>query len=40
VHYGSPNAYEDPTDVDELNRGQYAPESISSGVGKVFVNAR
>jgi hypothetical protein len=40
VHYGSPNAYEDPTNVDKLNGGQYAPESTSSGIGNVFVNAK
>ena len=40
VHYDSPAAYEDPTNIDNLNGGQYAPESTSSGLGNVFVNAR
>jgi hypothetical protein len=40
VHYDSANAYEDPTNVDKLNGGQYAPESTSSGLGNVFVNAK
>ena len=40
VHYDSPAAYEDPTNIDQQNGGQYAPESTSSGLGNVFVNAR
>ncbi len=40
VHYDSPAAYQDPTNVDKENGGQYAPESTSSGLGNVFVNAR
>ena len=39
-HYDSANAYEDPTNIDRLNGGQYAPESTSSGLGNVFVNAK
>lgn len=39
VHYDSPRAYEDPTNVENLNDGQYAPESTSTGLGNVFVNA-
>jgi hypothetical protein len=40
VHYDSAAAYEDPTNVENLNGGQYAPESTSSGIGNVFVNAK
>jgi hypothetical protein len=40
VHYDSPAAYEDPTNIDKLNGGQYAPESTSSGLGNVFVNTK
>jgi len=40
VHYDSPASYEDPTNVENLNGGQYAPESVSSGLGNVFVNAK
>jgi hypothetical protein len=39
-HYDSPNSYEDPTNITNLNGGQYAPESTSSGLGNVFVNAK
>jgi len=39
VHYDSTAAYEDPTNVDLLNHGQFAEESTSSGLGNVFVNA-
>ena len=40
VHYDSAAAYQDPTNIDLLNGGQYAPESTSSGLGNVFVNAK
>jgi hypothetical protein len=40
VHYDSPAAYQDPTNIDQLNNGQYAPESTSSGLGNVFINAK
>lgn len=40
VHYDSPAAYQDPTNIENLNDGQYAPESTSSGLGNVFVNAK
>ena len=40
VHYDSSAAYEDPTNIENLNGGQYAPESTSSGLGNVFVNAK
>ncbi len=39
-HYDSPASYQDPTDIEAFNGGQYAPESTSSGIGNVFVNAR
>jgi hypothetical protein len=40
VHYDSPAAYEDPTNIEWLNGGQYSPESTSSGIGNVFVNQK
>src|SRR5262249_47125716 len=47
VHFDSPAGYvwwssnSDPTSIEtSLNDGQYAPESTSSGLGNVFVNAR
>jgi hypothetical protein len=39
-HWDSPNAYEDPTNIDKLNGGQYAPESGGSGIDNVFTNAK
>jgi hypothetical protein len=41
VHYTEGQGYEDPTNImSSLNGGQYAPESTSSGLGNVFVNAK
>jgi hypothetical protein len=40
VFYKSASAYQDPTNIDNLNGGQYAPESTSSGLGNVFINAK
>jgi len=44
VHYDSPRAYEDPTNLENLNGAQYAPQyraDISSArVGNTFVNAK
>ena len=40
VHYDSSAAYQDPTNIEWFNGGQYAPESTSSGLGNVFVNAK
>jgi hypothetical protein len=40
VHYDSPAAYQDPTNIDKYNGGQFAEESTSSGLGNVFVNAK
>ncbi len=40
VHYDSDRAYDDPTNIEWLNGGQYAPESTSSGLGNVFVNQK
>ena len=40
VHYDSANAYEDPTNISNLNGAQFAQESTSSGLGNVFVNAK
>lgn len=39
-HWDSPNAYEDPTNIDKLNGFQYAPESAGSGIGGIFTNAK
>jgi hypothetical protein len=33
-------SYQDPTNIEWFNEGQYAPESTSSGLGNVFVNAK
>ncbi len=40
VHYDSPASYQDPTNIEWQNGGQFAPESSSSGLGNVFVNAK
>lgn len=47
MHFDSPSAYawwsdnSDPTNIETgLNGGQYAPESTSSGLGNVFINAK
>ena len=47
MHFDSPAGYvwwsstSDPTNIESsLNGGQYAPESTSSGLGNVFVNAK
>ena len=39
-YYDSAASYQDPTNIDMLNKAQYAPESTSSGLGNVFVNAK
>jgi hypothetical protein len=39
-NYASANAYEDPTNIDKLNGGQFAPESGGSGIDNVFTNAK
>jgi hypothetical protein len=39
-HYDSPASYQDPTNIEWFNGGQYSPESTSSGLGNVFVNAK
>ncbi len=40
VHYDSAASYQDPTNIEWFNGGQYAEESTSSGLGNVFVNAK
>jgi hypothetical protein len=49
VHFDSPAGYNwwrsasgdsDPTQIASLNGAQYAPESTSSGLGNVFINAK
>jgi hypothetical protein len=44
AHYGSDRAYEDPTNIENLNGAQYAPQYAadltSTGIGNTFVNAR
>ncbi len=39
-YWDSPNAYEDPTNVEQEHGAQYAPESGGSGVGDIFTNSR
>lgn len=40
-HWDSPNAYEDPTNINpQLNGAQYAPVSSGSGVDSVYTNAK
>jgi hypothetical protein len=40
VFYASAAAYQDPTNIDKYNGGQYAPQSTTSGIDNVFVNAK
>lgn len=40
-HWDSPEAYEDPTNIDpQLNGAQFAPVSSGSGVDSVYTNAK
>ncbi|MCC7177480.1 MAG: TonB-dependent receptor [Acidobacteria bacterium] len=39
-HWDSPNAYEDPTNIEQWNGAQYAPEAAGSGIDSVFPNAK
>jgi hypothetical protein len=39
-YWDSPNAYEDPTNIEQQHGAQYAPESGGSGIGGIFTNAR
>jgi hypothetical protein len=40
-HWDSPNAYEDPTNINpQQNGAQYAPVSAGSGVDNVYTNAK
>jgi len=39
-HWDSPNAYEDPTNIEQQNGAQYAPESGGSGIDNIFTNAK
>lgn len=39
-HWGSANAYEDPTNIEQQNNAQYAPEAAGSGIGNVFQNSK
>ena len=38
-HWDSPAAYEDPTNIANLQRRSFAPESAGSGIDNVFNNA-
>ena len=38
--WDSPNSYEDPTNIEQSNNAQYAPEAAGSGIGNVFQNAK
>jgi hypothetical protein len=39
-NYASPNSYEDPTNIAQTHKAQYAPESGGSGIDNVFTNAK
>ncbi len=39
-YWDSPNAYEDPTNIDKYNGAQYAPESGGSGIDNIYTNAK
>ena len=39
-HWDSPQAYEDPTNIEQQNGAQYAPESGGSGIDNVFTNSK
>jgi hypothetical protein len=39
-HWGSANSYEDPTNIEQQNNAQYAPEAAGSGIGNVFQNSK
>jgi len=39
-HWGSANAYEDPTNIEQTNGAQYAPETSGSGLDNVYTNAK
>jgi hypothetical protein len=39
-HWDSAAAYQDPTNIDNLNGFEYAPESGGSGLDSVFTNAK
>jgi hypothetical protein len=39
-HWDSPAAYEDPTNIQQTNNAQFAPESGGSGIDNVFTNAK
>ncbi len=38
--YYPAGSYQDPTNISNLNGGQYAPQSTTSGIDNVFVNAK
>jgi hypothetical protein len=38
--WDSPNSYEDPTNIEQSNNAQYAPEAAGSGIGNVFQNSK
>jgi hypothetical protein len=39
-YWDSPAAYEDPTNINNLNGAEFAPESGGSGIDNVFTNAK
>ncbi len=39
-HWASPAAYEDPTNIENLNGAQYAPQSGGSGIDNIYTNAK
>jgi len=38
-HYDA-GSYQDPTNIDQLNGGQYAPQTSGSGIDNVFLNSK
>jgi hypothetical protein len=39
-HWDSPNAFQDPTNIEFQDNAQYAPESGGSGIDNIFTNAK
>jgi hypothetical protein len=39
-YWDSPNAYEDPTNIEQSNGAEFAPESGGSGIDNIFTNAK
>ncbi|HET7618372.1 MAG TPA: TonB-dependent receptor [Vicinamibacterales bacterium] len=39
-HWGSPDSYEDPSNLETANGYQYAPQSGGSGIDNIFTNSK